>query len=92
MNKTHTVLIAALLVCTTLCSQSVTLRCLTVGTGVCSSGYQWIVSGTNNGITLNNTICSSLNCKVGTSTFDIQACKIDYKNTQCSTGICFVKS
>lgn len=59
---------------------------------MCSSKYRWTVSGTNERIQLSSVTCSVANeCKVGSSSFDVQACKIDYKNDACSTGICFVK-
>lgn len=91
MNKIQIVFLVSLLVSTTLATQSVVLKCESVSSTVCPKEARWTVSGTNERIQLSSVTCASNGCSLGSKSFDVQACKIDYKNDVCTTGICFVK-
>ncbi len=73
-------------------SQNVALTCKSVAQSVCPSTYQFVVTGGYETRYLNYTYCVPANktCKVGSSSFNLQSCKIDYKNTNCSTGVCYM--
>lgn len=91
--KIQIVLVAALmLVSLGSASQVINMTCKSVATSTCASGYQYVTQGGYENIVLNSTYCVPVNqsCVVGTRSFNIQTCTVDYKNTACSTGICYM--
>lgn len=67
-----------------------TLVCQTASTSICSSGYQYVVSGT--GLSTKYCLQSGQTCAVGSSTnnaLQITNCTNDYKNSPCTTKLCY---
>ncbi len=91
--KVQIVLVAAImLVSLGSASQVINMTCKTVATSTCASGYQYVTLGDYENVVLNSTYCVPVNssCVVGTRSFNIQTCTVDYKNTACSTGVCYM--
>ena len=73
-------------------SQVITYTCRQVPTTTCASGYQYRTQGSFETVVLDTTYCIPVNstCAVTSTQFNLQTCKIDYKNVACSTGVCFM--
>lgn len=86
------IFIALLLVGLACGSQVVTFTCSQVPTTTCPSGYQYRTQGSFETVVLDTNYCVPVNttCTVTSSQFNIQSCKIDYKDVACSTGVCFM--
>lgn len=92
MQRINIVLIFSLLLLGIYGNRALTFTCRTVATSICASGYQYRTQGAYENIVLDNTFCvkEGEDCTVGTHNFNIQVCKVDYKNDVCSTGVCFM--
>ncbi len=93
MYKTYSMLFITLIIIGfASAAQNVNFTCETVDKATCASGFRYRTIGTYESIVLNATYCipSGGSCAAQTNYFNIQSCKIDYKNAACSTGVCFM--
>lgn len=92
MNQARSILLFSLLLALAFSAQVITFSCQSVDKAVCSSGYRYYTKGSYETNELNSYYCvpSGSTCVVGSNSFNLQTCKLDYKNTACSTGVCFM--
>lgn len=92
MQKITAVLLFSSLMAAINANRALTFTCREVATSICNSGFQYRTQGTYENIVLDNTYCveQGKTCTPGTHNFNIQVCKVDYKNDACSTGVCFM--
>lgn len=93
MSKTQNILIIAFLaISLASAAQVVTFTCSTIGTTVCASGYRYRVQGSYETVNLDSYYCVPVNssCNATQTQFNLQTCKVDYKDVTCSTGVCFM--
>lgn len=73
-------------------TQVISFTCSQVDTSVCPSGYRYRTQGSYETMTLDSYYCMPVNstCTPGATQFNLQTCKLDYKDVTCSTGVCFM--
>lgn len=83
------IIVLALCLFSASCSILTRVVCQSAATTECASGYKFTTTGSN----LNTKYClpTGQNCTVGSfdTTVTLYNCTIDYKNSNCSTGICY---
>lgn len=92
MIKVQTILLSLLFVSLIQSAQVLTFTCQSVDTSVCASGYRYRTQGSYEGNTLDTFYClpTGKQCTPTVSQFNLQTCKVDYKNNACSTKVCFM--
>lgn len=93
MKNSQKIVLLSVLLVLVYSNRSINFTCRAVDTSICASGFQYRTQGSYENIILDNTYCipEDSTCDVGTHQFNIQACRVDFKNDVCSTGVCFMQ-